>query len=178
MNKKMIFGILGLILVISFFSLTAAMPQRMMEHGRFRIMLAEKNLFPAPVLLMHKNDINLTAEQVNKIEKMQEVHKETMIRKQADIDVKELKLSTYLKEDKIDRGKMESMIREIGNMRTDLQVLHINQLLDMKDILTPEQLMKLDELKRSRLDKRMERMGQRRMGMKNRMGDQPPIPVE
>ncbi len=63
-------------------------------------------------------------------------------------------------------------------MRTDLQVLHINQLLDMKDILTPEQLMKLDELKRSRLDKRMERMGQRRMGMKNRMGDQPPIPVE
>jgi Spy/CpxP family protein refolding chaperone len=164
--------ITGLILATVYFTLGAQMmPQRMMEHARFGIMLVDKNLFPAPMLLKHKDDIGLTAEQVSKIEKMQAEQMEIFIKKQAEISVKELKLSTFLKEDKIDRGKLESMIMEIGKMRTDLQVQHINHLLDLRDLLTAEQLKKLESFKQDRMK---ERMGKRMMRMKERFGDRPP----
>lgn len=170
MSKKIIIlSIAGLMLVTVYFTLGAQMmPQRMMEHARFGIMLVDKNLFPAPMLLKHKDDIGLTAEQVDKIEKMQAQQQEMFIKKQAEISVKELKLGTFLKEDKIDRGKLESMITEIGKMRTDLQVQHINHLLDLKDILTAEQLKKIDALKEDRMK---ERMGKRMMRMKERLGE-------
>ncbi|MCX6581698.1 MAG: hypothetical protein NT166_16125 [Candidatus Aminicenantes bacterium] len=170
MSKKIIIlAITGLLLVTMYFTLGAEMrPQRMMEHARFGIMLVDKNLFPAPILLKHKDDIGLTAEQVGKIEKMQVQQQESFIKRQADISVKELKLGAYLKEDKIDRGKMESMILEIGKMRTDLQVQHINHLLDLKDLLTAEQLKKLESFKRDRMGQRMEK---RMMRMKERHGE-------
>ncbi len=170
MSKKIIIVMItGLILATVYFTLGAQMmPQRMMEHARFGIMLVDKNLFPAPMLLRHKDDIGLTAEQVSKIEKMQEQQQESFIKKQAEINVKELKLSTFLKEEKIDRGKLESMILEIGKMRTDLQVQHINHLLDLRDLLTAEQLKKLENFKQDRMK---ERMGKRMMRMKERLGD-------
>lgn len=170
MSKKIIIVMItGLILAAVHFTLGAQMmPQKMMEHGRFGIMLVDKNLFPAPMLLMHKNDIGLTAEQVTKIEKMQNEQMEIFIKKQAEINVKELKLSTYLKETKIDRGKLESMILEMGKMRTDLQVQHINHLLDLRDLLTAEQLKKLETFKQDRMK---ERMGKRMMRMHDRLGD-------
>lgn len=170
MTKKIIILLItGLMLAMAYFTMDAQMmPQRMMEHARFGIMLVDKNLFPAPVLLKHKDDIGLTAEQVGKIEKMQVQQQETFIKKQAEINVKELKLSTFLKEDKIDRGKLEGMIQEIGKMRTDLQVQHINHLLDLRDLLTADQLKKLENFKEDRM---RERMGKRMMRMKERMGD-------
>jgi Spy/CpxP family protein refolding chaperone len=170
MTKKIIILLItGLMLALAYFTLDAQMmPQRMMEHARFGIMLVDKNLFPAPVLLKHKDDIGLTAEQVGKIEKMQVQQQETFIKKQAEINVKELKLGTFLKEDKIDRGKLEGMIQEIGKMRTDLQVQHINHLLDLRDLLTADQLKKLENFKEDRM---RERMGKRMMRMKERMGD-------
>jgi Spy/CpxP family protein refolding chaperone len=170
MTKKIIILLItGLMLAMAYFTMDAQMmPQRMMEHARFGIMLVDKNLFPAPVLLKHKDDIGLTAEQVGKIEKMQVQQQETFIKKQAEINVKELKLGTFLKEDKIDRGKLEGMIQEIGKMRTDLQVQHINHLLDLRDLLTADQLKKLENFKEDRM---RERMGKRMMRMKERMGD-------
>lgn len=172
-KKIIILAITGLMLVMAYFTVNAQMmPQRMMEHARFGIMLVDKNLFPAPMLLRHKADIGLTAEQVSKIEKMQTEQQEMFIKKQAEINVKELRVSTYLKEDKIDRSKLESMIMEIGKMRTDLQVQHINQLLDLRDLLTAEQLKKLENFKQDRMK---ERMGKRMMRMKERFGDQPPL---
>ncbi|MDQ1351347.1 MAG: hypothetical protein QG657_1649 [Acidobacteriota bacterium] len=179
-KKIIILAITGLMLVTAYLTLGAQMmPQRMMEHARFGIMLVDKNLFPAPMLLKHKDEIGLTAEQVSKIEKMQAEQQEIFIKKQAESNVKELKLSTYLKEDKIDRGKLESMIQEIGKMRTDLQVQHINQLLDLRDLLTAEQLKKIDALKQDRMK---QRMGKRMMRMKERFGDRlgnrPPLGEE
>ncbi len=170
MTKKIIILLItGLMLAMAYFTMDAQMmPQRMMEHARFGIMLVDKNLLPAPVLLKHKDDIGLTAEQVGKIEKMQVQQQETFIKKQAEINVKELKLGTFLKEDKIDRGKLEGMIQEIGKMRTDLQVQHINHLLDLRDLLTADQLKKLENFKEDRM---RARMGKRMMRMKERMGD-------
>jgi Spy/CpxP family protein refolding chaperone len=171
MTKKLIILSIAVLMLVSFHvTLSAKTGQRrhhkMMRHARFGIMMAEKNLFPAFALLKHKEEIGLTQEQVTKIEKMQELHQETFIRKQADIKVKELKFNSFMKQDQINRSKMEKMIREIAKMKTDVQISHINYLLDLKNLLTPEQVQKLEEFKRERMHQRMDK---RKHRMKERM---------
>ena len=129
----------------------------LMKHARFGIHMAEKNLFPGPMLLNFKDEISLTAEQVSKIEEMTDLFQETAIKKEADIKIKELKVRSYLTEDQIDRKKLESMIREIARMRTDMQVDHMNHLLDLRDLLTPEQMAKIESLKKERIHQRMKK---------------------
>jgi Spy/CpxP family protein refolding chaperone len=129
----------------------------LVKHARFGIHMAEKNLFPGSMLLKFKDAIGLTAEQVSQIEKMTDLFQEAAIKKQADIKVKGLKVRSYLREDRVDRKKMEIMIREIARMRTDLQVDHMNYLLDLKELLTPEQIAKIESLKKERIHQRMKK---------------------
>lgn len=158
MSKKIIILAIAALMVssIAFAMEPGPGDHRMMRHAGYRIMMAEKNLLPAHMLLKFKDEIGLTDSQIDKIDKMQDAYQEAAIKKQADVKVQELKLNSYLKEDKIDRGKMEKMIRAIAQMRTDSQIDHINYLLDLKDILTPEQVKKIDEFKKDRMHKRMD----------------------
>jgi Spy/CpxP family protein refolding chaperone len=170
MTKKLVtLAVVGLILTAA--HLTAVprpnpAPGDMMKHTRFGIYMAEKNLFPAHILLRFKDEIGLTEDQVNKIEKMQELFMESTIRGKADLKIKEVKLHSYLKENQVDRKKMEKMIREIASMKTDMQIAHINYLLDLKDVLTPEQLQKIETFKKERWHQRMK---ERKPRMKERM---------
>jgi Spy/CpxP family protein refolding chaperone len=171
MSKKLIILSTAVLMLAAFHMTLSAGPgqmrrPRMMRHAGFGILMAEKNLFPAFILLEHKEDIGLNQDQVAKIEKMQELHKETFIRKQADIKVKELKFKTFMKQDQVNRGKMETMIREIAKMKTDVQIAHINYLLDLKNLLTPEQIQKLEDFKRERMRQRMDK---RKFRMEKRM---------
>jgi Spy/CpxP family protein refolding chaperone len=170
MSKKIIFITITMLLV-SVFTYAQGhgpMDRKMLKHAGFRIMMVEKNLLPANVLLKFKDEIGLTPDQVNKITKMQDGFRETTIKKQADLKISELKLESYMKGDKINRAKMENMIRDIGKMKTDSQIEHINYLLDLKDVLTPEQLKKIDEFKKNRMNDRMKMRGERRWDERRR----------
>lgn len=159
MTKKVTILIAAVLILISM-NLMAERGSRgrdMVKHARFGIHMAEKNLFSGSMLLKFKDEIGLTEEQVSKIEKMSDLFQEAVIKKQADIKVKGLKVRSYLKEEQVDRKKMEMMIREIAEMRTDLQVDHMNYLLDLKDLLTPEQIGKIESLKKERRHKWMEK---------------------
>jgi Spy/CpxP family protein refolding chaperone len=90
-------------------------------------------------------------------------YEESAIRRGSDIKVLELKFASQLKPNRIDRREMEKMVREIGKMRTDLQVGHLNYLLDVRDTLTPEQVQKLEKLKEKFRGEMRERMGKRGM---------------
>ncbi len=174
MTKKVVIIITASLLMASFFLTLDAAPKmqragKMMKHSRFGLHMVERNLIPAKVLLRIKDDIGLTGEQVTKIEKMQEAQQEASIRKQADIRVKELKFKNYLKEDNINRGKMEKMLRGIADMRTGMLVDKINYMLDVKALLTPEQITKLETLKKDRMKKRMMRRGKRKSDRSDRM---------
>ena len=70
----------------------------------------------------------------------------------------EVKFDAYLKIEKINRKKVEKMIRDIASFKTDMFVDRINFLLDLRSLLTPEQIKKLEELK-----------GQFRRGVERRM---------
>jgi len=170
MTKKVTILITAVLIFVSMNLLAqhGARGRDMVKHARFGIHMAEKNLFSGSMLLKFKDEIGLTEEQASKIEKMSDLFQEAVIRKQADIKVEGLKVRSYLKEEKVDRKKMETMIREVAKMRTDLQVGQMNYLLDLKDLLTPEQIEKIESLKKERRHKRMEKRKYFKEGRRDR----------
>ena len=112
---------------------------------RFGLYMAENNLFEARFILHLKGEIGLTAPQEKKIEDMMLAYEESAIRRGSDVKVLELKFASLLKGNRIDRREMEKLAREIGKMKTDLQVGHLNYLLDVRDTLTAEQIQKLEK---------------------------------
>jgi Spy/CpxP family protein refolding chaperone len=137
-------------------------PGDMMKRMRMGIRLAEKNLFPAKVLLRMKDRIPLTEDQVQQIEKMRMSVDEYIVRANADIKVQDMRLDSYLKGDKINRSEVEKMVRNIAKMKTDLHVAHINHLLDLRDLLSEEQIKKIEEVKTQMRHRFMERRAERR----------------
>lgn len=126
----------------------------MTKHMALGQRTAERNMFHGNYLLRFKDEIGLTADQVSKIEKMNIAFQESVIKRMADVKVRELKLANYLKGDKVKRSTAEKMIREISKLKTDTQVDRIYYLLDIKDVLTPEQVKKVEVLKKRMFDRK------------------------
>jgi Spy/CpxP family protein refolding chaperone len=171
MNKKILFAI---ILVLLLGSLASAQDGRRLRPNvlngiRFGLYMAENDLYEARMILHLKSEIGLAAAQEQKIENLMLAYEEKAIRRGSDVKVLELKFAALLKGQRIDRGAMEKLAREIGNMRTDLQVGHLNYLLDVRDALSAEQVQKLQAL-RERL-----RRAPRRPGIKPGMMPEPPL---
>jgi Spy/CpxP family protein refolding chaperone len=150
MNKKIIFFLL-LLLMLSV-TIQAQAEKKpwptMFPNLRFGLYMAENNLFEARFLLHLKGEIGLTPAQEQKIENMMLAQEEAAIRRGSDIKVLELKFASLLNNNRIDRKEMEKMARDMGKLKTDLQVDHINYLLDVRDILTPEQIQKIEKIKK------------------------------
>lgn len=122
-----------------------------MRHG---IRMAEQNLFPVHMLLRFKAEIGLTDAQVKEIEKIQVKHHELAIKQSSEMKLKGLKLGTLLKEEKVNRSAMEKIIREIGMMRTNLSIERLHFMLDVKNVLSKEQIQKIEELKKEMRNRR------------------------
>jgi len=132
-----------------------------LNNLRFGLYMAENNLFEARLILRLKGEIGLTPQQEQKIEDMMLAYEENAIRRGSDLKVLELKFASLLKGNRIDRREVEKQARQIGAMKTDLQVGHLNYLLDVRDILTAEQVQKLEKLKEKFHSHMMDRMGKR-----------------
>ena len=91
--------------------------------------MAENDLYDGRLLLKVKDKIELTKEQEEKI--------------------LELRFASYLKSEngEMNRKQVAAYIREISNKKTDLIVQYMNHLLDLKEILTPEQVQKMAEIR-------------------------------
>jgi Spy/CpxP family protein refolding chaperone len=171
MNKKYAcFLILLVMLCMTIPAQTGRKPwPNMLQNLRFGLYMAENNLFEARFILRLKNEIGLTPAQEQKIENMMLAKEEAAIRRSSDIKVLELKFAALLKSNQIDRREMEKMAREIGKLKTDLQVDHLNYLLDVRDALTAEQIQKIDKLKKD-IPERI------RENIRGHRGDFPPPP--
>lgn len=135
------------------------------KHMQFGNNIALKNLFAGKFLLRLKDQIGLTSEQVAKIEKMNLSFQESVIKSTADLKLMELKLAGYIKSDKIVRKQAENMLRETAKIKTRMQINKLNYMLDLKDLLTPAQRVKVESLKRKA------GMMMRRNGMRKRPQD-------
>ncbi len=121
----------------------------MMKHARFGIRMAERNMYPAEIILRMKDKIELTEKQIGKIEELKRSFAEYVIKAEADVKIMELKLGDYLKQDKVNRAEVEKLIRNVSGLKTDLHVAHINNLLDLKELLSSEQIAKIEEAKKN-----------------------------
>ena len=145
------------------------------KHMRQGVNMAEKNLYRGQMLLRMKAELGLTPDQVKKIEQMGLDFQGSVIKRMADTKILELKFANYLQGDKISKKTIEKMIKEIAGLKTNLQIDRIFHLLDVKGVLTPEQIKKADELKyklgrraffkdRGRSPRGTDRKGDRRSG--------------
>lgn len=163
MNKKIIFLLIMVLLLGTIAQAQDGKRLRpnMLNSMRFGLYMAENNLFEARFILHLKSEIGLSAQQEQKIENMMLAYEETAIRRGSDIKVLELKFASLLKGNRIDRREMEKLAREMGRMKTDLQVGHLNYLLDVRDTLTAEQVQKLEKMKEKFRGEMRKKMGKR-----------------
>lgn len=123
---------------------------RQVKHLLF---LSKNNLYDGRLLLQLKDKIGLTEEQEKKIEDLMLEHEAFSIRNSAEIKIKELQFASYLKskEKKIDRKQMERRIREISSEKTTMIIHYMNYLLDLRELLTPQQMEILRQLRNRKL---------------------------
>lgn len=62
------------------------------------------------------------------------------------IRIKEIELKEIIMEDKPDLKKLESKIKEIGNLNTELRILKVKEFFEVKKILNEEQWEKFKEI--------------------------------
>lgn len=119
----------------------------MMQMARFGVYLMEEDLFDARIVMMHKDHLELTAQQEKKIELRMLKLEENSLRLKAEAKIGELRLTAQLKAENVDRKKVKTLMKKISDMRTELMVLYMNYLLDIKELLTPAQIEKLKVLR-------------------------------
>jgi Spy/CpxP family protein refolding chaperone len=111
--------------------------------------MAENDLYDGRLILKVKDKVGLTKEQEEKIQDLMLDHEAFTLRSGAEIKILELRFASYLKSgsDEMDRKQVAAHIREISNKKTDLIVHYMNHLLDLKEILTPDQVQKMAEIR-------------------------------
>lgn len=114
--------------------------------------LTKHNLYNGRILLKYREKINLTPDQVLRIETLMMEFESYYILKSGEIKSKELRFAFYLRSGKndLDRKEMAKYIREISGIKTDVIVKHVNYLLDLKNVLAPQQLESVKTLEDTR----------------------------
>jgi len=116
--------------------------------------------------------LGVTAEQVNKIQGQASAWARTRIRNQADLRVKRMELEELLRAEKPDRALIDRKLREIQEVELAASKAAIEHRLAMREMLTPEQRQKLEEMRREFWQQRMAPGGP---GPRRR---QPPVPPQ
>ncbi len=97
-------------------------------------------------LLKAFKQLDLTAEQKAAIRKIRSTMVKDMIRKRADIKIARIELSEQLHKDKVDMGAVESQVKKMEGLKTNMILGAIKAREEIKSQLTPEQRTKLIEL--------------------------------
>lgn len=91
---------------------------------------------------------NLTEEQKTKIKELKLSFHESVKPLENQLNEKRAKLKTMTDEVPADRNKIESLVSEMGELKTQIDIVGVNHRLDVKDILTDEQQMFLENNRR------------------------------
>jgi len=128
--------------------------QKLIKQFFAQEFLIDQNLIDGRLILRFKDQLKLTGNQIQKIEKLMLAFEEEYISRWAEIKIKEIHLATYIKSDQIVREKIEKTIREINSERIEISIKYLNYLLDIKILLTPEQREKLKNSRKKQMQRR------------------------
>jgi Spy/CpxP family protein refolding chaperone len=171
MKKSLL--IVAIILVLSTVLLLNARPGlRGIESGRDRHgmgLAAGENFIPVRLLLQAKDKIGLSSEQEKKLAALTEAHEQWAIKFRADMEIQALKLRTTLAAEQLDLKAAEGLIRAQADMHAEMAIARLHFQMDVKALLTPEQLVKMTELKKEFRGQDREGMRRRSAGRRDRL---------
>ena len=109
-------------------------------------------------------EIGLTSEQTNQIEKVFVRSRPTLIDLRADLEKKQFFLQQAMEDRSAPRGELENKMEAVENSRAELQKARQRMLLDIRQVLKPEQWQKLvqkrQEMRARLIEQRREVKGQ------------------
>lgn len=100
------------------------------------------------IALWHAKDLGLTPEQVRALESLRADFQRMSDLKVAQLQRLEFDLQRLLNREDVDLGRVETAIRQVEGVRTDLRLGRIKTLEMAKATLTPEQRLKLQPVLR------------------------------
>jgi|GEM_PF-3369731 Spy/CpxP family protein refolding chaperone len=131
-----------------------------MKHASFKLILAalflavavvsaqtvEKKIVIKEGPAMHQcGSESLTEEQQKKIQELQTALDKQVQTIKADLEIKQAELKKLLIADKPEAGAVNKKIDEIGALKLQLEKLHVQTRLKIREILTPEQRLEFDK---------------------------------
>lgn len=111
--------------------------------------------------------LNLTPEQQKKLEDNRKAQREEATQLRTAMRAKEKELQLALKDPAVTRAKVEPLVNEIKSLQGQLIDQRVSGIFAVKQILTPEQIAKFDQLMEKRKDGkggRFQNWRQQRMG--------------
>jgi len=150
MNRKKTFALLLLLMTVMIVSSIAVAQRksRLPQRGKLRMEMMAKEL-------------DLTEEQQAQLKAQQFKLQKSAIDNRSKIQTAELELRQLMDAEDVDESKVKSKIEQIGKLKTAMRIELVQSRLDMKKVLTAEQLQKMETLKQERMQEFRERRGER-----------------
>jgi Spy/CpxP family protein refolding chaperone len=102
-------------------------------------------------VLAAAGDLGLPAAQQQTIRDTQRSHRREEIRRDADVEIAELELEEMMEADTLDLDAIESHMRQIANLQVDERMANLRLDRSVREVLTAEQVDKLEELSPERV---------------------------
>ncbi len=115
-------------------------------HRHFRGLGQRRQRALITFMLRHRDELELSTDQVKSLRKLRSDFERAAIRRQADIRVAEMDLETLLDAETVDLEKVEPKIRQIEKLRADHRLTRIRTIEEGKAQLSSEQRKKLQTL--------------------------------
>ena len=100
-----------------------------------------------------QKDLGLTDAQMKRIAEINRDHEKKMLDYREKLAPKEIHLERLLLEDSVDMDKVRALLREISDLRMELQLRRIHPRLEIEKVLTPEQKSKMKQHRKHRMMK-------------------------
>ena len=168
-KKTMTFTLAALLMVSLTLSIDGqARGNNFKKRVRNRVFMGGQDFLSVQMVFRFEKEIGLSPDQKINMEKIRESAQIQAVKTEADIKLGELKLKSLLKQDNVNREEVKNQIFENSKLRASLFFRHLNRMLDIKEILSPEQLNKLQEVKKENRLEMSRRRGAGNMRFRNK----------
>jgi Spy/CpxP family protein refolding chaperone len=117
-------------------------------------------------------ELNLTVDQQTKLENMWKSFKESNKATREQLQDNRKQLRELMKTDNYSKAQAEQLIKQNAELEAKLKIARLNQMDEMKKVLTAEQQAKFKELREKRFEKMKDRRENREMKRDNRANPQ------
>jgi len=119
---------------------------------------------PYQMLKRYADEIGLTDDQLNRIEGKSIDAEKKVINLKSRIQLKRVDLRAEMGNEKPNRSVVFKLLDEINSLQGDLKKAHVTLLLDIKDMITPEQEEIIKKIRNEKRKKKMKKFGNRFRG--------------